>query len=82
MTPPITTLTSPKGTLDAGETTSCASPIAPFEPTTKDAWLVAIPPIVMLLAAIVPAANPCTSIRRDVGAVPRKLKVVTPEAEL
>jgi hypothetical protein len=38
--------------------------------------LVVIPPTVMLFAAIVPAAKPWPSMRRDVGEVPRKLNVV------
>jgi hypothetical protein len=36
----------------------------------------------MLFAAIVPAAKPCASISRDVGAEPMKLNVVVPACEL
>ena len=80
----MTTLAGPKGTLVVGETTrkTPAPPMAPLDPMTTDAWLVADPPIVMLFAAIVPAVKPCASMRRDVGAVPRKLNAVTPAWEL
>jgi hypothetical protein len=36
----------------------------------------------MLFGAIVPAAKPCASTSRDVGAVPRKLNDVAPACEL
>ena len=80
VTPPITALTAPKGTLPVGETTWLY--MAPVEPMVIEAWLVATPPRVMLLAAIVPAAKPCASMRSEVGAVPRKLKAVVWAAEL
>jgi hypothetical protein len=80
----MTTLTGPKGTLVVGETTrkAPAPPKVPLAPMTTDWWLVAVPPTVMLFAARVPAAKPCTSMRRDVGAAPRKLNAVAPTCEL
>ena len=72
--PCTTTATLPNGTLAVGETTSPKT--VPAEPTVYDAWLVAIPPTVMLFAAMVPDVAPWTSMRRDVGAEPMKLNVV------
>jgi hypothetical protein len=46
-------------------------------------WLVATPPIVMLLAAIVlDAVNPYPSIRTEVGVLPMKLNTVAPLCEV
>lgn len=80
----MTTLAGPKGTLVVGEATrnAPAPPNDPDDPTVTDAELVATPPIVTLLAAIVPAAKPCASMSREVGADPVKLNEVAPDCEL
>jgi hypothetical protein len=54
---------------------------APEEPIVKPEWAVATPPTVILLAATVCAVMPCISTRREVGALPMKLNVVTPVEE-
>jgi hypothetical protein len=77
----MATVASPKGTLAVGETTNWLgdpTPKVPAPPTVTAGWLVVTPPTVMLFAAIVPAVNPWPSMSTEVGAVPRKLKVVRP----
>lgn len=80
----MTTLAGPNGTCAVGATTSWAlsTPKAPLVPMVTDEWLEPTPPIVMLLAAIDPAGNPWPSMRTEVGAVPGKLKDVSPVAAL